>query len=337
MTVEQAIQKLAQGKSLLQDNLTPEQIVELKGRIQFEPLVSNIGLEFEMYTPGPYDEDADERILNHFQSYGLHFHYHEDSRSYDDDDFYDEERDDSDTVTFGKYTFYGDKGSPRRDWALMGDGSIQPEAAHIGFELVSPVLTPRNYIDELTRFVKAMNHRTVLDTYLMKFNNSCGLHIHFDHPSQDLDQKKKNAARIYHLWTNIQQEIAYYLLPNHREGAYYAKFNPPIDFDVTLPLSTYIGGSRYKMLAIRSNTIEVRLFPMSRNLHTIQRRILLIDRIIQYAIDERNDIVNVSLFKDVLNGHVWLQNYLLATRKKLISNPKSENYIRTDETVIPIY
>lgn len=354
MTIEQALDRLAKGKSLLQDELTPEQLVELKGMVQFSPLQSNIGVEFELYTKMQmYDRQAfAENVLIHFQSYGLNFDLEDEldectcECTCDENsicnycDFGCDCGYNNDSYSFGGLKFKGDKSSARDSWALMPDGSITPgNTEYSGVELVSPVLTPNTYLEQLRCVTKALNEVDNLNEFKMQFNSTCGMHIHIDIPNKNTDYNlyKENIIRVYKLWLKIQHEVAYYILPNYRENTFYAKFNPGVDDYNNPNILTKLRASRYYMMAIRENTFEFRLFPMTRNLHTMQRRILLVDRIVQYALNDDIDIPNISLFKDILRGHIWLQNYLLATRKKLLSSTVSTQYTRNDEAVVPIY
>jgi hypothetical protein len=353
MTIEQALDRLAKGKSLLQDELTPEQLVDLKSMVQFSPLQSNIGIEFELYTKLETQNTRQfvEDVVNHFQSYGLSFDIDDGGNECVCECTCDEEHTcqycdygcdcgcNNDTYSFGNIKFKGEKSSPREGWALMPDGSITPpNSEYSGLELVSPVLTPTNYLEQLRCVSKALNEVDNLNQFKMQFNSTCGMHIHIDIPNRaDYDLYKENILRIYKLWLKIQHEVAYYILPNYRENTFYAKFNPEVANFNDPNVLRKLKSSRYYMMAIRENTFEFRLFPMTRNLHTMQRRILLVDRIVQYALNDDIDIPNISLFRDVLRGHIWLQNYLLATRKKLLSSTVSSQYNRHDEAVIPIY
>lgn len=309
---EKALSRLFKGQPL-NSSLDEQELRELREQISMDnTLYRTVGFEFELYTLFRRgNESYYVYCQNILRSHGLQL-----------------------------ATRYS-KGSALDGWAVTSDGSIRTDINDFGdiilgeddddeddyvesLEIVSPILTTDNFEEELGKISKFMHELLDNGQYKFQFNSSCGQHIHVGKDGLS----KAQCANIRLLMYLIQDQIAYYILPSNRENTYYAR-KLPLDY-VTRDETNF--NDRYYMMAERQHTFEFRLFNMTRRKSSLIRRALLVDRIIKYGAENPLTVEsNVSLIKDVLQNNVWLVNYLMAVRKRLLTERK-----RFDANLIPL-
>lgn len=100
-----------------------------------------------------------------------------------------------------------------RNWKTTSDASIHPEDGYsVSREFVSPVITSEHKAREVMTIV------TILNTFGVKVNNSCGYHVHLD--IHDLTPKQ--VARIYKFYQAYEAEIDKFHQASRRgNNAYY--------------------------------------------------------------------------------------------------------------------
>lgn len=170
-------------------------------------------------------------------------------------------------------------------WKMVRDGSLDDEYGMDAFELVSPPLT--NF-DELERVCEVLNANGV------KFNESCGLHVHHDIS----ELKRQQIMRIYNFY-NKYQDVIEETMPSHRvRNDYCQRISRIIDrvneCDSKNELLVRIGGKgrdgyydncRYYTINLRSflyyGTIEFRQHYATSNFETIKNWILFTHKIIE--------------------------------------------------------
>lgn len=299
---ERALQQLYKGKPLT-ESLQPDELKELKEAISMDTtLRRTVGFEFELYFPHIVNPD-----MRHFRP-----------------NAYNTVRDIMTSHGLTTDSVYS-KGSAMQSWHVVGDGSIHGnlndfhihihpdiQVDLINTELVSPVLTNDTYKTELEKVSKLMHSMLDNGEYQFQFNSSCGQHIHVG-ANGITEAQRRNVRRTVFL---IQHQLAYYILPAHRENTSYARMLQEEDINS----SNY---DRYKVMADRGTTFEFRLFNMTRKSSSLIRRALLVDAIVHFGVNNNLTGINkLSLIDDVLDRNVWLTNYLLAVRKNMLVNRK---------------
>lgn len=167
----------------------------------------------------------------------------------------------------------------RDHWKLITDSSAD-------YELVSPVLNGERGIIEMKRALDA------LDGMGCKVNKTCGIHIHLDANSLNVEQIKAFCA----YWSIFQAGIFDNLVPYSRRSNHnYFCQNISSNFEEFFNCNTMVeladlvnGNTRYKKLNLKSyfryGTLEIRHHGGSLNSYKVEGWLRLQYTLLQYAI-----------------------------------------------------
>ena len=93
--------------------------------------------------------------------------------------------------------------STRPHWKIVSDGSVSGSNA---FELVSPVLTGRDGLDDVDAAARALRHTSA------RVNRTCGFHAHFDANGMSVDHLR----RICRNYLRLEGLIDSFMAPSRR-------------------------------------------------------------------------------------------------------------------------
>lgn len=161
------------------------------------------------------------------------------------------------------------------DWRVKTDGSLSGNGAGNGWEVVSPVLSGEDGMEQIKRVCEAV--RALGATV----NRTCGLHVHHDVREMTVENIKTAASS----WYNARPIVDGLVAPSRREGgSYYCK--PLVQNDITrinrvttLAEMRRISLDRYRTFNLMSygryGTIEIRQHQGTFNYEKIRTWILM--------------------------------------------------------------
>ena len=184
--------------------------------------------------------------------------------------------------------------NPRRNWKIVGDGSIRHGSIpqnYVPAELVSPKLKGKKGMESLKKICEA------LATIGAKVNSSCGLHVHHDcHKSTGETYKELavNAIVIYSKYSRKFDSI----MPVSRRSSYYAAHVSTRELQA-LKAGQFEGaiGSRYRSVNVHSfwrhGTLEFRQHSASVEYQKVSNWIMITQAVMQKALKIADNNENV--------------------------------------------